>query len=154
MTRIAVTGHRNLSPRTTVLIDTAVREALRPYAPDIVGISCLASGADQIFASAVIDLGGVLEAVVPARQYGEASFRELLARAVTVRRLPYDLPSPAAYAAANEVMLASADVLVAIWDGLPAQGIGGTAEAVADAVRREMPVHIVWPPGAARLDTT
>lgn len=149
-TRIAVTGHRDLAGDTASLVDTEVRDFLRQYAPGFVGISCLAGGADQIFAAAVLDLGGALEAIVPAREYGEASFDVLLRRAREIRRLPFETPSPHAYAAANELLIESADLLLAVWDGFPARGLGGTAEAVEAATRRRMPVRVIWPPGANR----
>ncbi|GGO16719.1 hypothetical protein GCM10010116_33780 [Microbispora rosea subsp. aerata] len=150
--RIAVTGHRNLDPVTTSLVDAEVRTFLRAYAPRMVGISCLALGADQIFAAAVLDLGGTLEAVVPAREYGEGAFHALLAVASRVRRLPFERASPEAYAAANELLIETADLLVAVWDGLPARGSGGTAEAVGAAARRRVPVRVIWPAGAARAE--
>jgi hypothetical protein len=43
--------------------------ALAERAPDVTGLSCLADGADQIFARAVTNLGGTLEVVVPATGY-------------------------------------------------------------------------------------
>ncbi|MEV7013599.1 hypothetical protein [Streptosporangium sp. NPDC051022] len=149
-TRIAVTGHRDLALETASLVDAEVRAVLRPYAPGFVGISCLADGADQIFATAVLDLGGTLEVIVPAHDYGEASFHTLLRRAREIRRLPFDTSSPRAYAAANELLIESADLLVAVWDGCPARGEGGTAEAVEAATRRRVPVRVIWPPGAVR----
>ena len=42
------------------------------------------------------------------------------------------------------------DLLVAVWDGLPARGFGGTADAVAYAERTGVPCTIIWPPGATR----
>ncbi|MBE3011701.1 hypothetical protein IL992_21210 [Microbispora sp. NEAU-D428] len=150
---MAVTGHRDLDPETESLVDAEVRRFLREYAPHVVGISCLALGADQIFAAAVLDLGGVLEAVVPAREYGEGAFRALLAGASEIRRLPFERASPEAYAAANDLLIETADLLVAVWDGLPARGSGGTAEAVTAAARRRVPVRVIWPSGATRVDT-
>ncbi|MER7132625.1 hypothetical protein [Streptosporangium saharense] len=148
--RIAVTGHRDLTRDTVPLIDAEVRAFLRAYAPGFVGISCLAGGADQIFAVAVLELGGVLEAIVPAREYGEASFEALVVRAKTIHRLPYDTPSPRAYVAANEVLVETADLLLAVWDGSPARGRGGTAEVVEAAHLRRKRVQVIWPPGATR----
>jgi hypothetical protein len=52
---------------TARLVDEAIRAELTGYAPDVTGISCRADGDDQIFARAVTDLGGTLEAVIPAR---------------------------------------------------------------------------------------
>jgi hypothetical protein len=39
------------------------------HAPDITGITCLADGADQIFARAAADAGGKLEAIIPGARY-------------------------------------------------------------------------------------
>jgi hypothetical protein len=46
------------------------------------------------------------------------------------------------YEAAGLAMLGRIDLLIAIWDGLPARGRGGTAEIVEAARRRGVPV--VW----------
>jgi hypothetical protein len=67
MYRIAISGHRSLPAPTAHLVNQALRAALADRAPDVTGLSCLADGADQIFARAVTDLGGTLEAVIPAR---------------------------------------------------------------------------------------
>lgn len=47
-------------------------------------------------------------------------------------------------------MIDHCDRLVAVWDGLPARGYGGTADAVACAREGEVPVRVVWPEGAVR----
>jgi hypothetical protein len=56
--RIAIPGHRGLPAETVSLIDAAIRAALPAEATGVIGLSCLADGADQIFARAVLDLGG------------------------------------------------------------------------------------------------
>jgi hypothetical protein len=157
MTKIAVTGHRDLTERTAELVDTAIRTALRPFGPDVIGISCLAAGADQIFARAVLDLGGTLHAIVPARGYRRTLpaaacriFDDLLARAHLIRSLPFVHATPSSYAAANTAMLEGADHLIAIWDGDPSRGRGGTADAVREARDRAITVHVMWPVGARR----
>ncbi|MED7928181.1 hypothetical protein SMD20_28260 [Nonomuraea sp. LP-02] len=157
MVRIAVSGHRGLPEETAVLIDGAVREALAEYGPGVAGLSCLADGADQIFARAVLDLGGVLEAVIPAKEYrdglpGEchAAYDELLGRAVRTYRLDCVESTAESHMAASARMLDDADVLFAVWDGQPARGYGGTADVVAEARRREVPVRVIWPDGARR----
>lgn len=40
--------------------------------------------------------------------------------------------------------------LLAVWDGQPARGHGGTAGVVAYARKRGVPVEVIWPEGAAR----
>jgi hypothetical protein len=66
MTRIAISGHRGLPTGTTALIGQAIRAAISGLLPDVTGISCLADGADQVFARAITDLGGILEVIIPA----------------------------------------------------------------------------------------
>ncbi|MFI9558479.1 hypothetical protein [Nonomuraea endophytica] len=157
MIRIAVSGHRGLPSGTVSLVDEALRETLAGHSPELVGLSCLADGADQIFARAVLDLGGGLEVVVPAERYREslpgevhALYDELLSRAVTVRRLDFAEATSESHMVAGARMLDRADVLLAVWDGLPARGYGGTADVVAEARRRGMPVQVIWPEGARR----
>lgn len=159
--RIAVTGHRDLDDATAAMVDAAIRRLLRAHgARDVVGVSCLAAGADQIFARAVLELGGRLEVVVPAAGYAAAlgalareAFEELTARATRVLALPHRSPGPGPYRDAGLRMLDRADRLVAVWDGKPARGRGGTAEIVAHARERGIAVHVVWPPGARRSVT-
>ncbi|MGW0485266.1 hypothetical protein [Nonomuraea sp. NPDC003214] len=157
MVRIAVSGHRGLPEETAVLIDGAVRQALAEYGPEVAGLSCLADGADQIFARAILDLGGVLEAVIPAKEYrdglpGEchAAYDELLGRAVQTHRLDFVESTAESHMTASARMLDDADVLFAVWDGQPARGYGGTADVVAEARRLEVPVRVIWPDGARR----
>src|SRR5690349_12390961 len=102
MQRIAVSGHRGLSAPVERLIDAAIRAALADQ-HEVTGLSCLADGADQIFARAVLDHGGHLEAVIPAAAYRDglptqahAEYDRLLAQAVAVHRLPLTESTPEA----------------------------------------------------------
>ncbi|NRQ38050.1 hypothetical protein HII36_40410 [Nonomuraea sp. NN258] len=123
----------------------------------LTGLTCLADGADQIFARAVLEAGGELVVVVPARDYrdglpGEswAAFDELLSRASKVHALDFVASTSEAYMAASVLMLDEAEVLFAVWDGRPARGYGGTADVVAEARERGIPVRVIWPEGARR----
>jgi hypothetical protein len=156
--RIGITGHREFDPATSLLIRATLRRMIEAYQPDdLIGVSCLAEGADTMFAEAVADRGGRLEVVVPAVRYREAlpashqpAYDACLARATAVHRLALVESDNTAYLAGNERMLAAVDRLIAVWDGLPARGPGGTADVVAEARRRGMPVEVVWPTGARR----
>lgn len=125
--------------------------------PGVVGVSCLADGADALFAQAVLDAGGDLVVVLPAVEYRAAlpesygdTFDSLLARAVRVVRLPYVTPDPHAYMEAGKRMVDESDALLAVWDGLPGRGHGGTADVVAYARAKGVPVTVLWPDGAVR----
>lgn len=156
--RIAVTGHRGLPPETMHLVDQALRAELAQLdARQLVGISCLADGADQLFARAVLDAGGRLEVIIPAEQYRAglpaealADYDTLLGAASEVVRLPWVESTSEAHMDASRTMLGQADRLLAVWDGLPARGYGGTADVVDLARQQGIPVMIIWPRGAVR----
>lgn len=155
--RIAVSGHRGLPAHTERIVDRAIRSALARCGDGVTGVSCLADGADQIFARAVLDAGGQIEAVIPAERYRQglppgalAEYDRLMVQAVAVHRLPFTESTPDAHMAASMFMLKTADELRAVWDGQPARGYGGTADVVASARENGIPVQVIWPEGARR----
>src|SRR5262249_50747637 len=122
-----------------------------------IGVSALADGADQLFARAVVDQGGVLEVIVPALRYRDGlpaeshdEYDDLLARAIRVHRLDFTESTSQSHMAASELMSSMIDELFAVWDQKPARGYGGTADVVAYAHDHGCPVRIIWPPGATR----
>ena len=156
--RIAITGHRGLPAATEQLVNRAIREQLAACTgQDIIGVSNLADGADQLFAQAVLDAGGQLEVIIPAARYRDglpesahASYDRLLSKASNVHRLDRIESTAEAHMEASKVMLDTADRLFAVWDGKPARAYGGTADVVAEARKRGIPVTVIWPEGAAR----
>lgn len=117
-------------------------------------VSPLADGADQIAAEAALGRGFALQAVLPfSRAEHRADFTEpdglaryeaLLARAASVLELPGAREhSLDAYVMAGRATVAHCDILIAVWDGLPQRGRGGTGEVVELAMARGTPVvHI------------
>ncbi|MFD6397193.1 hypothetical protein [Nocardia sp. NPDC060249] len=155
--RISVTGHTNISVETIPLVRAAIADLIADTPPGLVGISCIARGADTVFAEVVLDAGGQLEVVVPSRDYREAKvkpdhlakFDSLIERATTVRIMDFGNAGRAAYEAANEVLVGEADRLIAVWDGKLGER-AGTGTVVALARERGIPVDVVWPNGAVR----
>lgn len=155
--RVAVTGHMNITAATIPLVAAAIRDHLGQI-PDLVGVSCIARGADSVFAQAVLDVGGTLEVILPAADYREAKvkpdhaplFDELLGKATIVKTMPFPTANRYAYEAANNAMLDTADELVAVWDGQPSPDRGGTAGAVTVARERGLAVTVIWPAGVER----
>lgn len=121
-------------------------------------MSCIAAGADSIFAEVVLELGGELEVILPAADYRERKvkpdhadlFDSLVARASTVNVLPNEVSNRQAYEAANEVLVGSVDRLVAVWDGGSRVDQGGTGAVVRYARSRGVEVDVIWPAGASR----
>ncbi len=138
-------------------------------------VSPLAEGADRLVArEALRQAHASLIAVLPfAREEYErdfqtavsrAEFDELLARAVRVECVGHGCEEPGAvaqqqrreeaYAAVGRWVVEHADVLIAVWDGRPARGMGGTGDAVAYARQRGVPVlwvHAARPAGLELL---
>jgi hypothetical protein len=159
MTGLAITGHRGLPREAEKLIDAALREEIaRRFNPgELIGLSCLADGADSLFARAVLDAGGTLIAIIPATEYRDglpddhhSTYDELLNQAADVIRLDHQASDSQAHMDASLRMIAEADELFAVWDGKPARGYGGTADIVAAARDRNLPTTIIWPEGATR----
>ena len=154
--RIGVTGHVRLTARSRRLIGAALRGALRRETRPVHGITCLAPGADQIFAEALIAEQRTYDVVLPAPDYREReippanrrAFDRLLRRARRVSHA-FVTTGELAYEAAGLSMLDASDRLIAVWNG--GGGVaGGTADIVAAARRRGIPVERVWPAGAGR----
>jgi hypothetical protein len=161
--RVGVTGHR-VPPKLPAESTAPLRDqidglfaafvaAMGETERDFVVVSSLAEGSDRIVSEAGLAAGFRLEVVLPlnrseyARDFEtEASrqeFEQLLTRASDIFEVggaPDERPR--AYEAAGLFMLANVDVLIAIWDGKPAAGIGGTEEifnrAFADGL------FVVW----------
>lgn len=161
MTTISVTGHMDLTEDSIPLVRAALDDLLRQYADDgeLVGVSCIAKGADSLFAEAVLAVGGSLTAVIPSRDYRQNKvkpdhaplFDRLVDVAAEVLVLPHETSNRQAYEAANAVLIERADRLVAVWNGEPSTGkSGGTADTVLEARAAGVPVDVVWPDGAAR----
>jgi hypothetical protein len=156
--RLAITGHRGLPEGTATLIDAALRAEIASRATrDLVGLSCLADGADSLFARAVLDHGGMLKVIVPALKYRDSlpahhhpTYDALLANASEVTRLDHAESDSEAHMDASLVMISQADEVLAVWDGQPARGFGGTAEVVHAARGRGVPVTVIWPTDAQR----
>ncbi|MQA10279.1 MAG: hypothetical protein GEU98_17345 [Pseudonocardiaceae bacterium] len=159
MTRLAITGHRGLPAETEKLVDKALRAEVDRHAQGgaLVGLSCLADGADAMFARAVLDADGELVAIIPAAGYRDGlpaehhqTYDELYSRAVDTIALGYKDSTSESHMAASERMLDEADHVLAVWDGQPARGYGGTADVVHAARERGVPVTVVWPHGSRR----
>ncbi|MET7858203.1 hypothetical protein ABZS81_13455 [Streptomyces sp. NPDC005318] len=156
--RLGITGHRGLSPEVEAQVRDELTKLVADCQPeDLVGISCIADGPDAWFAQAVLAHGGRLEVVIPAAEYRESLpdwhhpvYDELTARAADVHHTGMRESNSQAHQAGSEIVVGLADQMIAVWDGQPARGYGGTADVVGYALRVGVPVQIVWPEGATR----
>ncbi|WP_251746742.1 hypothetical protein [Frankia sp. AiPs1] len=153
-----MTGHRGLTENQASYVAGQARRLLAPLADaGFAGITCLADGADTIVADVVLALGGRLISVIPADGYRDfqpaahrPDFDRLLRCSAEVRRQDRPTPDPTSLMAASRVLVDDSDWIIAVWDGLPARGSGGTADVVDYARLQRRPVRIIWPAGAVR----
>lgn len=151
---VGVTGHQDLRGR-----GESIRTALAEQLPAVDAVcSSLAAGADQLVARLLVDRGAGLDVVVPCRHYEStltgpalSEYRDLVRLAGRVTTLPYPKPSEEAFLAAGLVLVERCDLLVAVWDGAPAQGLGGTGDIVQYAEQRGRTIMRCWPSPDAQV---
>jgi len=148
--RIGITGHQQLEDSEAwAWVAGVLRNELRKVVPPLVAVTSLAVGADQLLAQLVLERGGTIHAVLPFAEI-ERSFspEHLIAYRELAKQAPVEvLDTPGtdedAYLAAGQRVVDLSDLVLAVWDGQPAKGKGGTADVVAYAIRQRVPlIHI------------
>ncbi|MCX4822068.1 hypothetical protein OG883_19685 [Streptomyces sp. NBC_01142] len=158
MNRIGVTGHRGIPPEGYAHIRAGMRAALSGYQGAMEALSSLAVGADQLFADIALACGAELTVVIPSGDYergftapGElARYQDLRGRASREVKLGFPYSTDEAYYAAGAYIADHCDRLLAVWDGRPARGLGGTGDIVRYARERGKPVTVIWREGLER----
>ncbi|MER6997320.1 hypothetical protein [Streptomyces sp. NPDC000410] len=158
MKRIGVTGHRDIPPEALAHVQAVMKAALCGHEGAMEALSSLAEGADQLFAGIALDCGAELTVVIPSGDYEEgfadpealACYRRLKGRASQEVRMGYPHSTDEAYYAAGAYIADHCDRLIAVWDGRPARGLGGTGDIVRYARERGTPVTVIWRHGVER----
>jgi hypothetical protein len=158
MTVFGATGHQDVPADAADFVTKAARRVLQHGKEPPHVVTSLAAGADQLIASLVVEGGGELDVVVPSQGYeatfssptARRAFTSLLRQAKTVTTLDFPQPSEEAFWAAGKMIVDRCDTLLAIWDGRPARGLGGTADVVRYAEERGREVCVIWPEGVER----
>jgi len=123
------------------------RQLFAPVPPIFTLVSPLAEGADQMAAQAALARGWRLQVILPFDRASYVAdfnddesrdrFHDLVANASCTLELPGEPNNPLeAYVMAGRGTVAHCDILIAVWDGLPPRGRGGTAEIVDLAIQR------------------
>jgi hypothetical protein len=152
MTRVGITGHQNLGNHSRQqYVKRALKQVVSKFPRPMVAVTSLAAGSDQLFTRVMLDYGAAIDAVIPfegyERVFATKSFRDeyfaLLALAATVTVLPRMGSDEQCFFEAGKTVVSRSDVLVAVWNGKPARGLGGTADVVRFA-RDEKHLEIKW----------
>jgi hypothetical protein len=141
--RIAVTGHRHLGEEATIrfvaeTFRSLLAEAKREHPEGVIVFSGLAEGADTLFAEIALELSLTTEAVIAFEDFSsdfpEGPLREhyqsLKTKCRIVHQLNYRQRSDEAYWEVGKWLVDNCDLLVAAWNGQPAEGKGGTGDVV------------------------
>jgi hypothetical protein len=158
MIRVGGIGHRSLPLDTVKALEADLSRRILELSPGgVTGVCCLADGADQLFARILLEVGGQLEVIVPAVEYRDGlpehareEFDRLIEKAQRVQRLGHQKSTAEAHLAAGRLIVDRVDRVLAVWDGKPARGLGGTADIVKYAQLLGVPVDVIWPRGATR----
>lgn len=119
-------------------------------------LSGLAEGADRLAAFVALGRSWSLRAVLAFHRmrfeedfptaFAIGEFRALLSAADKIdepkKSAHVGHPPEEGYQAVGQALLARSDVLIAIWDGMPSEGKGGTVDVIEAAQARGIPV--IW----------
>lgn len=160
-TALGVVGHRldKLSTWDLAALHRPVEETLDRLLTlvsetrDLVVVTSLAEGADRLVAGEAISRDIPIVVVLPFPRdifrndfQSESSMQEfdqLLTQAAEIIEPDGDCaPGESGYSWASMLIVEASDVLIAIWDGAPGRGPGGTAVTIDEALIADIPV--IW----------
>ena len=151
---VGFSGHRQLADPAgpTRAIEEALGELRREAPGDWIGLSSVATGSDQLFVERVLRLGMSRHAILPMPrlQFSQDftpgdwdTAEQYLTRADHVTVIGENGSREDGYLDCGMETVNESDVLIALWDGLPARGKGGTAEIVDYALALSKPVLVI-----------
>lgn len=133
-----ITGHQDLGNSNKVFDISKALKRIFTEEQITFGYTSLAIGADQLFAEILLEAECPYCAVIPSKGYENTfkdekslkNYKTLLQYADQKKVLSFDYPEEKAFYEAGKYIIESSDLLVAIWDGNPARGLGGTGDIV------------------------
>ena len=153
---VGFTGHRHLEDPVAVgkIIRAELALLQEKQGGLIAGYTSVAIGADTLFAEACLTLNIPWTAALPfspdefrddfsAAEWSCAS--DLLKRALEVEICGTADDRTAAYLRCGLRTVDQSDLVMAVWDGKPARGEGGTGEVVAYARKQKKPLILIHP---------
>lgn len=152
--KIGISGHQKLNDESVWhWVKVEFDKLLENFSSDLTGVSSLAIGADQLFADAVLKNNGKLNVIVPFDGYelkfergkDRENYYRLLNKAALVDVLEKEDSEEAGYFAAGKKVVDTSDLLIAVWDGEPAAGLGGTGDVVEYALKHKKKVFHINP---------
>ncbi len=140
---VGVTGHQRITPASLLdWVSESLENAVSYYGLTE-GLTCLAIGADQLFARVLITKNIPYCAVIPSSDYNSTfktsnslkEFEKLRSHAKNIVQLPFEHPTEEAFLEGGKYVVTKSQILFAVWDGKPSKGKGGTADIVDFAAK-------------------
>jgi hypothetical protein len=148
--KIGMTGHQNIGSSESIRwVSRMLEDIISRYKIEL-GYTSLAIGADQLFARLLKKYKIQYIAIIPSQRY-ERTFEnkhlkdyfDLLESAKDIILLDFKEPCEVAYYEAGKLVVDQSDILIAIWNGRNARGLGGTGDIVKYAMgSRKKIIHI------------
>ena len=153
--RIAVSGHRDLSNLDQIArwIDQALERIAQDYPGRAwIVLSALAEGADQLVVERILLKQPAARLQVPLpmpeaaylkdfiKPTGRPDFQRLHALAQQTVEMPAAPTPEEAYTLLGRYLTSHSNLLIAVWDGRPARGPGGTGDIVQMARQANLPL--------------
>lgn len=136
--KAGITGNQNLGNLETVAwVVENLKNAIAEYQIQH-GFTSLAIGVHQLFTETLRELNLSYTAIIPCREYEKTfqtpetleNYRILRQHETAAMALDFGTPTEAAFMAAGKRVIDLADFIIAVWNGQPAKGLGGTGDAV------------------------
>jgi hypothetical protein len=149
---LGITGHQSLAGFDLDWIKLTIGNFLTENNV-IKGLSSLAIGTDQLFCRELIKKNITYDVIIPCNNYistfktqeDSRSFLDLSNMSKSTYTLDFDKPSESAFYSAGIEIVNKATTLLAIWDGKPAKGLGGTGDIVEFALEQKKHVFHINP---------
>lgn len=141
--RIGITGHQNLDDTSRwIWICEAFQSIIAGYRQPYIGYTSLAEGTDQKLADEILKMGGEIHAILPFEDYervfkneaARKNYKRLLNESKAVEILQKCGNNEEAFYAAGKRVADLSELIIAVWDGEQAKGLGGTADVVRYAL--------------------
>jgi hypothetical protein len=150
---IGFTGHRNLpdESKSRASILKFLQDFKSKTNKTVYGVSSAAAGGDLLFAESCIELGLPIRILLPApkEQFRDdfdaptwSRAESVMQRAISVEVIGFGQTKEERYYECGAETVQQSEILLALWDGKPSQGLGGTEEIFAYAKDQGRPV--VW----------
>ena len=151
--KVGMTGHQQLGGNETIAwLSHTLETCIAQYHIEQ-GITSLAIGADQLYAEALQRNRIPYLAIIPSADYTTTfqndhdleRYQKYLQNALEIIHLPFEKGSEQAYYEAGKQVVDLSDLMLTIWNGLPAKGLGGTGDIVQYALSLKKPIIHIHP---------